>query len=42
MIMMITRIDRYHARVRLFLDERGAYSGNAPANMLKMIKMIIL
>jgi hypothetical protein len=37
MIMMITRIDRYHARVRLFLDARGAYGSKAPANMINMI-----
>jgi hypothetical protein len=36
MIMMITRIERYHARVRLFLHERGAYRSNAPANTIKM------
>jgi hypothetical protein len=39
MIVMITRTERYHARVRLFLHERGAYGSNAPANMIKMIKL---
>ena len=39
MIMMITRIERYHARARLFLHERGAYGSNAPANVSKMIML---